>query len=74
MIIWLVLAAVPTFPVIATFLWLDRYEAEPTHPLAFAFAWGPGGDLAALLINTASVSVITAVPATPRWGRSWSPC
>lgn len=57
----LVLAAVPTFPVIATFLWLDRYEAEPTHLLAFAFAWGAGvATFAALLINTASVSAITA--------------
>ncbi|MBK6871464.1 MAG: PrsW family intramembrane metalloprotease [Kineosporiaceae bacterium] len=65
----LVLAAVPTFPVIATFLWLDRYEAEPTHLLAFAFAWGAGvATFAALLINTASVSAITAAGGDPTMG------
>lgn len=37
-----VLAAVPVFPVIATFLWLDRYEAEPPSLLSLAFAWGAG--------------------------------
>ncbi len=37
-----VLAAIPVFPVVATFLWLDRYEAEPPSLLALAFAWGPG--------------------------------
>ena len=36
------LAAVPVFPVVAAFLWLDRYEAEPASLLAFAFAWGAG--------------------------------
>jgi RsiW-degrading membrane proteinase PrsW (M82 family) len=62
----LVLAAVPTFPVIATFLWLDRYEAEPAHLLAFAFAWGAGvATFAALVINTASVSAITAAGGDP---------
>ena len=35
-----VLAAVPVFPVVATYLWLDRYEAEPKSLLAFAFGWG----------------------------------
>ncbi|MBL8929420.1 MAG: PrsW family intramembrane metalloprotease [Kineosporiaceae bacterium] len=65
----LVLAAVPTFPVIATFLWLDRYEAEPAHLLAFAFAWGAGvATLAALLINTASVDAITAAGGDPTLG------
>ena len=57
----LALAAIPTFPVIATFLWLDRYEAEPTHLLAFAFAWGAGvATFASLVINTASVAALRA--------------
>ena len=36
------LAVIPVFPVVAAFGWLDRYEAEPTSLLAFAFAWGAG--------------------------------
>ncbi|GAA3592658.1 PrsW family intramembrane metalloprotease [Kineosporia mesophila] len=54
-----VLAAVPVFPVIATFLWLDRYEAEPPSLLALAFAWGAGvSTFGALVINTASLVAI----------------
>lgn len=54
-----VLAAIPVFPVIATFLWLDRYEAEPTSLLAIAFAWGAGfATFGALVINTASMIAI----------------
>jgi RsiW-degrading membrane proteinase PrsW (M82 family) len=56
-----VLAAIPVFPVVATFLWLDRYEAEPTSLLALAFAWGAGfATFGALVINTASLSAIKA--------------
>jgi RsiW-degrading membrane proteinase PrsW (M82 family) len=55
----LVLAAVPVFPVVAAFLWLDRYEAEPPSLLAFAFAWGAGvASFAALVVNTASLQAI----------------
>lgn len=55
----LVLAAIPVFPVVGTFLWLDRYEAEPAHLLAFAFAWGAGvATFGALVVNTASVEAI----------------
>ena len=54
-----VLAAVPVFPVVATFLWLDRYEAEPPSLLALAFAWGAGvSTFGALVINTASLIAI----------------
>ncbi len=35
-----VLAALPVGPVIATYLWLDRYEPEPTGLLVLAFGWG----------------------------------
>jgi protease PrsW len=51
-----VLALVPVCPVIAVYLWLDRYEAEPRSLLAFAFLWGAGvATFGALVINTASV-------------------
>jgi RsiW-degrading membrane proteinase PrsW (M82 family) len=53
------LAAIPVFPVVATYLWLDRYEAEPTTMLALAFAWGAGvATFGALVVNTASVIAI----------------
>jgi protease PrsW len=46
-------AALPLLVVVPTFLWLDRYEAEPTRLLVLAFAWGaicaPAG---ALFLNT----------------------
>ncbi|HET6626752.1 MAG TPA: PrsW family intramembrane metalloprotease [Nocardioidaceae bacterium] len=38
--IGVVLAALPVGPLIACFLWLDRYEPEPLSLLAFAFGWG----------------------------------
>lgn len=62
----ILLAAVPVFPVVATFLWLDRYEAEPASLLAFAFAWGAGvATFGALVINTASVQAIRASGGDP---------
>jgi RsiW-degrading membrane proteinase PrsW (M82 family) len=33
-------AALPLFVVLPTFLWLDRYEAEPARLLIFGFLWG----------------------------------
>lgn len=60
------LAAVPVFPMIATFLWLDRYEAEPGSLLAFAFAWGAGvATFGALVVNTASLQAIKASGGDP---------
>jgi RsiW-degrading membrane proteinase PrsW (M82 family) len=53
------LAAIPVVPVVAAFGWLDRYEAEPTSLLAFAFAWGAGvASFGALVVNTASLQAI----------------
>ncbi len=60
------LAAVPVFPVVAAFLWLDRYEAEPPSLLAFAFAWGAGvASFGALVVNTASLQAITDAGGDP---------
>jgi RsiW-degrading membrane proteinase PrsW (M82 family) len=60
------LASLPVFPVTAVFLWLDRYEAEPTSLLAFAFAWGAGvATFGALVINTASVHEIQQAGGDP---------
>jgi RsiW-degrading membrane proteinase PrsW (M82 family) len=55
----LVLAAVPVLPVVAVYLWLDRYEAEPTSLLVFTFTWGAAvATFGALVINTASTAAI----------------
>lgn len=45
-------ALLPVGPVVAVFLWMDRWEPEPAKLLWLAFAWGAcGATLAALLIN-----------------------
>ncbi len=45
----IVLAAVPVGPVVACYLWLDRYEPEPPGLLALGLLWG------ALVATTAAV-------------------
>src|SRR5689334_4479775 len=37
--IGLLLAIVPVGPLVACYLWLDRYEPEPLRLLVLAFAW-----------------------------------
>lgn len=34
------MALVPVLVIVPTYLWLDRFEAEPTRYLLFAFCWG----------------------------------
>lgn len=64
-----VLAALPVFPVVAVYLWLDRYEAEPPSLLLLAFLWGAGvATLTALVINTASVAAIQQAGGDPTAG------
>lgn len=47
------LALLPVGPVVAVFLWIDRWEPEPPHLLLAAFGWGAGiAALIALLINS----------------------
>lgn len=61
-----VLAAIPVLPVVTVYFWLDRYEAEPTSLLIFAFAWGAAvATFGALVINTASTEVIRASGGDP---------
>ena len=54
LVIGVLLAAIPVGPVIAAFLWLDRYEPEPVKVLAAAFAWGA-------LVATAAALVLQAL-------------
>jgi protease PrsW len=55
-----VLAVIPVFPVVATYLWLDRYEAEPKRLLVFAFGWGAAvATFGAMIFNSASAELIS---------------
>jgi len=44
------LAAVPVGPLVAAYLWLDRYEPEPRHLLALGLLWGGFVATAAALV------------------------
>ena len=56
-----VVALVPVFIVAPALLWLDRFEAEPTSLLLFAFAWGAVvATFVALLVNSYSVVLLEA--------------
>jgi protease PrsW len=55
LVIGLVAAILPVPVLVACFLWLDRYEPEPTRYLLFCFAWGSSvATLAALGVNSAA--------------------
>jgi RsiW-degrading membrane proteinase PrsW (M82 family) len=48
-----VFAAIPMFVVVPVFLWLDRFEAEPTRLLVATFLWGAVcAPVGALVFNT----------------------
>lgn len=52
-------AIIPVPFLVLALMWLDRYEPEPLHYLAFAFFWGAFGATAiALMINTAGLAVL----------------
>lgn len=58
----LVFAMLPLGIVVPSFLWLDRFEAEPVAMLLFTFAWGALVAAAgALVVNTTSVLVLNEV-------------
>jgi protease PrsW len=60
-LVGIALAAVPVFVVVPAFLWLDRFEAEPTGLLLFAFGWGAAvATLIAILVNSTSVALLKA--------------
>ncbi|WP_312880180.1 PrsW family intramembrane metalloprotease [Actinokineospora xionganensis] len=51
-------ALLPVGPVVAAFLWIDRWEPEPARLLWLAFAWGACvATIAALLINNTAEAV-----------------
>ncbi|MDQ6715692.1 MAG: PrsW family intramembrane metalloprotease [Actinomycetota bacterium] len=55
-------AAIPVLVVVPTFLWVDRYEAEPRRFLAFGLAWGAlGAATGALLLNSFFEEVVLSL-------------
>jgi RsiW-degrading membrane proteinase PrsW (M82 family) len=57
----LAVALVPLGIVIPTFLWLDRFESEPTRYLVGAFLWGAlVAAVIAALFNTGAITVLEA--------------
>ena len=54
LVVGLLLAAVPVGPLVAVFLWLDRYEPEPRSLILTALGWGA-------LVATAGALVLQAV-------------
>jgi RsiW-degrading membrane proteinase PrsW (M82 family) len=66
LVIGVLLAVLPVGPVVAAFLWLDRYEPEPVRLLALAFAWGAVVATAGALVLQAADQVVLGTP------ESWS--
>ena len=61
----ILLAALPLGIVIPTFLWLDRFEAEPTRYLVVAFLWGAlVAAVAAAIFNTGADVAFQAATGT----------
>ena len=57
----LAVAVIPLGIVLPTFLWLDRFESEPTRYLVGAFLWGALVAAAvAAVANTSAVAVLQA--------------
>ncbi|MBM6404291.1 PrsW family intramembrane metalloprotease [Phycicoccus sp. CSK15P-2] len=55
----LAVAVIPLGIVIPTFMWLDRFEAEPTRYLVGAFLWGAlVATLLAAVFNTSAMAVL----------------
>jgi RsiW-degrading membrane proteinase PrsW (M82 family) len=74
LVVGVVLASLPVGPVVAAYLWLDRYEPEPLGLLATGFGWGAVVATAAALVlqsldqavfgTSASLTAATVAPVT----------
>jgi len=64
LVIGVVLAVLPVGPVIAAFLWLDRYEPEPLRLIVLAFGWGAVVATAAALILQSLDQFVLGTPET----------
>ncbi len=66
LVIGVLLAVVPVGPVIAAFVWLDRYEPEPVWLLVAAFGWGALVATAAALVLQLLDQLVLGTPES--WG------
>jgi RsiW-degrading membrane proteinase PrsW (M82 family) len=58
LLVGIIAAVIPVPLLVAAFFWLDRYEPEPIHLLAFCFAWGATvATSVALLVNTGAAAL-----------------
>ncbi|CAN5189438.1 PrsW family intramembrane metalloprotease [soil metagenome] len=62
--IGVLLSVLPVGPVVAAFVWLDRYEPEPVRLLAAAFGWGALVATAAALVLQTLDQFVLGTPAT----------
>ncbi len=75
----LAVATLPLGIVIPAFLWLDRFESEPTRYLVVAFLWGAlVAAVVAAVFNTSAIAVLevasdpdAASRRRPWWWRPW---
>jgi len=59
-VVGLVLASLPVLPLVAAFVWLDRFEPEPPVHLVVLFLWGATvAALAAALLNQLGSAVLS---------------
>ena len=64
LVVGVLLAALPVGPVVAAYLWLDRYEPEPLGLIGFALGWGAFVATAGALILQLLDQVVFGTPAT----------
>jgi RsiW-degrading membrane proteinase PrsW (M82 family) len=62
LVVGTLLAALPLGPVIAAYMWLDRYEPEPLGLLGFALGWGALVATAAALVLQAADQLALGTP------------
>jgi RsiW-degrading membrane proteinase PrsW (M82 family) len=62
LLVGIIAAVIPVPLLVAAFFWLDRYEPEPIHLLAFCFAWGATvATSVALLVNTGAAELFDKI-------------
>jgi RsiW-degrading membrane proteinase PrsW (M82 family) len=81
LIIGLAAAIIPVPVLVLAFLWLDRYEPEPTHYLILCFSWGAfvatllalGVNSAAALVMPESLVAVLVAPVIEETGKAGFP-
>jgi RsiW-degrading membrane proteinase PrsW (M82 family) len=65
-VVGLILASVPVLPLVAAYVWLDRFEPEPPGQLLVLFLWGATvAALAAAILNSIGADLFAASAGQP---------